>query len=56
MGLDRMNRFIESSSIVTTLGCHNFKIAVTITHKQLQHSLDAMKSSTVELPSTTFYD
>jgi hypothetical protein len=48
-----MNRFIGSLPIVTTLSYHNFKIAVTITHKQLQHSPDAMNSSTVELPSTT---
>jgi hypothetical protein len=33
--LDRMNRFIGSASIVTTLSYHNFKTAVTIAHKQV---------------------
>jgi hypothetical protein len=51
-----MNRFIGSTPIVTTLSYHNFKFDVTITHKQLQHSPDTIKSSTVELPWTTFYD
>jgi hypothetical protein len=49
-----MNRFIGSLPIVTTLSYHNFKIAVTITHKQLKYSADTIKSSTVEVPWTTF--
>jgi hypothetical protein len=51
-----MNRFIGSSPVVTTLSYHNFKIAVTVTHKQLWHSPDKTKSSTVEVPWAKFYD
>jgi hypothetical protein len=32
---DRMNRFIGSLALVTTLNYHNYKIAVTVTHNQL---------------------
>jgi hypothetical protein len=33
--VDRMNRFIGSLAIITTLSYHYFEIAITITHKQL---------------------
>jgi hypothetical protein len=43
-----MNRFIGSFANVTTLSYHNYKIAITITHNQLTHSI--YKTALSEVP------
>jgi hypothetical protein len=46
-----MNRFIGSSTVVTTLSYHNYVIAITITHNQI--TLSRYKTALSEVSQLT---